>query len=80
MPTTKLVKDLNIGDRVHISEPEGTAIIQLKERSRLFQASGGCFRLDMQLDTGPHKGEWIKDQHHGGDEEIVMAERAALKE
>lgn len=74
--TTKLVKDLQVGDRVHISEPEGTAIVKLKEHSQLFRASGGCFRLDMKLDSGPHKGEWIKDQHHGGDEEIVLAPKA----
>lgn len=67
---TKLIKDLNVGDIVQISEPEGTARITAKKPSRLFHASGGCFRLDMRLESGPHQGHEVKDQHHPGDDAV----------
>lgn len=67
---TKLIKDLKIGDVVQISEPDGTARITAKERSRLFRASGGCFRLDMTIESGPNKGKQITDQHHPGDDAV----------
>lgn len=64
---TKLVRDLEIGDRVVLVEPMGVGRVSLKERSRLFQGSGGCWRLDFKVIDGPHKGETIRDQHHPGD-------------
>jgi len=71
--TSKPVKELFIGDRVRIVEPDGIAEVTHIERSRLFQAAGGCFRLDMKIIGGPNKGQRIRDQHHGGEEEIELA-------
>lgn len=67
-----LVKDLKAGDRVCLSEPDGVAVITDKQRSRLFQAAGGCWRLDMKVVEGPHVGKRISDQHHPGEEEIEV--------
>lgn len=71
---TKLVKDLIVGDRVMIIEPDAEARIVAKERSRLFSASGGCFRLDMKVESGPHKGQSINDQHHPGDDAVQIVQ------
>ena len=72
MSTTKLIKDLKVGDRVGVKDPEGVAEITRVERSRLFQAAGGCFRLDWKIVEGPHKGKRIEDQHHAGDDRIMV--------
>lgn len=75
---TKLVKELKVGDRIKIADPDGTAEITGREPSKLFHASGGCWRLDMSLTGGPHKGERIKDQHHPGDDAVELAEDAEV--
>ena len=69
---TKLIRDLQTGDVVKIVEPEGKARVSHIERSRLFQAVGGCFRIDLTVTDGPHKGEKIRDQHHSGSQEIEL--------
>lgn len=69
----KLIKDLECGDRVALKEPNGVAVVTRKERSKLFQAMGGCFRLDFKVVEGPHVGEKIKDQHHPGLSEVELA-------
>lgn len=71
---TKLIKDLEVGNRVVVDDPPAVARITAKERSRLFQASGGCFRLDAHIMTGPNKGKNITDQHHPGDDAVRLAE------
>lgn len=70
---TKLVKDLQIGDRVAIKDPDGVGEIRSKERSRLFQASGGCYAMDIRVIEGPNAGKTIRDQHHAGDMEVEIA-------
>lgn len=70
---TKLIKELACGDKVKVNDPDGAAVITAKGRSRLFQASGGCFRLDMRIVDGPNKGQEITDQHHPGDDAVELA-------
>jgi len=62
----KAVKDLQIGDRLVLTEPDGIGQITRKERSGLFIAEGGCWQLEWKVIDGAHKGETVKDQHHGG--------------
>ena len=69
---TKLVKDLQVGDRVVIKDPDGVGEIVSKERSKLFQASGGCWAMDIRVIEGPNKGKKITDQHHAGDMEVEI--------
>jgi hypothetical protein len=76
----KAVKDLVIGDRVPLREPDGIAVISRKEKSPLFHAPGGCWRLDFKVVDGPHKGETIKDQHHPGEDEVEIVESRARQE
>ena len=71
---TKLIKDLAIGDRVMVDDPPAIARLTAKERSRLFRASGGCFRLDLAIETGPNKGKKITDQHHPGDDAVQLSQ------
>ena len=71
---TKLIKDLAVGDRVLVDDPSAIARITAKERSRLFRASGGCFRLDAHIESGPNKGKNITDQHHPGDDAVQLSE------
>lgn len=70
--TTKLIKDLVVGDVVALKEPEGKARVSFKESSRLFRAEGGCWRFDFTVIEGPHKGERIKDQHHVGADSVEV--------
>ncbi len=76
-PMTKAVRDLVPGDRVRLKDPEGIARIRHVEKSRLFRSPGGCFRIDMTVVDGPHKGEQINDQHHAGDDELELAGKAS---
>ena len=71
---TKAIKDLEIGDEVRLVDPEERARITNKGRSRLFNAVGGCFRLDMLVIGGPNKGQKIRNQHHAGEEQVELAE------
>ena len=72
MMKTKMVKDLEIGDLVPLKEPDGLASVARKERSRLFDSPGGCWRFDFKVIEGPHRGKKIPDQHHAGYEEIEI--------
>ena len=63
---TKAVKDLEAGDKVLVYKPGGVAVVRSKQKSKLFKAEGGCWRLDLQIVEGPNAGKWIKDQHLPG--------------
>lgn len=69
---TRSVKDLRAGDLVKLTDPAGIARVRRIEPSRLFKSPGGCFRLDLTVTSGPHKGQQINDQHHGGFQIIEM--------
>lgn len=73
MTTTKSVNTLAVGDRVRLKEPDGIAAVRRIERTRIFQASGGCFMIDLAVVDGPHKGEKIKNQLHAGDTIVELA-------
>lgn len=70
---TKSVKEIKVGDRIAVTEPEATAVVMRKESSKIFRSVEGCFRLDVKLETGPHAGEWIKDQHLPALMEVELA-------
>lgn len=53
---TKRVADLTVGDLVLLNDPDGVGRILSKGPSRLFKAEGGCFRLDVRVTDGPHRG------------------------
>lgn len=66
------IKKLKVGDTIELAEPEGAGRIISFQRSRLFNANGGCWRLDIKITDGEHKGEWIRDQHYPGDNEVMV--------
>lgn len=70
---TKLVKDLQRGDAVKLSDPDGTAKVMDIRKSRLFQCEGGCFELDLKVISGPHKGKSIKNQAYPGASAVELA-------
>lgn len=65
---TKLVKDLAVGDRIETVNPAGVAEVRKISKSRLLQAAGGCFAIDLKVVKGSAKGQWIRDQHHPGND------------
>lgn len=71
--TTKLIKDLVRGDRIRIQDPDGIARVTHIERSKLFRAVGGCWRIHLAITDGPNRGETIRDQHHPGDVPVELA-------
>lgn len=73
---SKLVKDLSVGDRVMLREPDGVARITKKERNYLFEAAGKCWALDLKIESGPNKGQTLKDQVHAGLTRIEVPEAA----
>lgn len=83
---TKLVKDLEIGDKVNIAvgnaNGEGTYIatgeVVKKVRRSLFQAKGGCFQLDVKVLNGSSAGRIVRDQFHAGADEAELAEQRPL--
>lgn len=62
---------VEVGD-VIMTEQGDKARVTLKEKSKIFRGGGGCWKFNVVLIDGEHKGESITDQHFTGNHELFV--------
>lgn len=72
MAATKAIRELKLGDRVVLRDPDGVAEVSKMVKNGIFESPGGAWDLSVRVVSGPHKGQRMT-QLVSGENHIELA-------